>query len=81
VFILGGQTARANLAAARFLAHRYRQLHRQYGASKRFCVVLRIVEPAVYGPDFTEIAADLTEAAFTRRPVEQSEHQRSDEPV
>jgi hypothetical protein len=68
VFILGGQTARANLAAARFLAHRYRQLHREYGASKRFCVVLRIVEPAVYGPDFTEIAADLSDEAFTKPP-------------
>jgi hypothetical protein len=69
VFILGGQTARANLAAARFLAHRYRHLHRQYGSAKRFCVVLRIVEPGVYGPDFTEIAADLTEEAFTRQPA------------
>jgi hypothetical protein len=64
VFLLGGQTARTNLAAARFLATGYRQLYRRYGASKRFCLVLRIVEPAVYGSDFTEIAADLTDEAF-----------------
>ena len=64
VFVLGGQTARTNLAAARFLAARYRQLHRRYGASKPFCLVLRIVEPDVYGVDFTEIAADATDEAF-----------------
>ncbi len=64
VFILSGQTARTNLAAARFLATEYRQLYRRYGASKRFCLLLRIVDPTVYGSDFTEIAADVTEAAF-----------------
>jgi hypothetical protein len=64
VFIINGQTARTNLSAARFLAANYRQLHRRYGASKRFCLVLRIVEPTVYGPDFTEIAADMTDEAF-----------------
>ena len=72
VFILGGQTARANLAAARFLARRYLELHRRYGAANRFCVVLRIVEPGVYGSDFTEIAADLTEPAFTAYPEDQA---------
>jgi hypothetical protein len=81
VFILGGQTARANLAAARFLAHRYRQLYREYGASKRFCVVLRIVEPTVYGPDFTEIAADLSDEAFTAPPVTELASRPTDEPV
>jgi hypothetical protein len=64
VFVLGGQTARTNLAAARFLAAEYRQLYRRYGAAKRFCLVLRVVEPAVYGSDFTEIAADVTGEAF-----------------
>jgi hypothetical protein len=64
VFILGGQTARTNLAAARFLAAKYRELHRRYGAAQPFCLVLRIVEPAVYGADFAEIVADVSTAAF-----------------
>ncbi len=64
VFLLDGQTARTNLAAARFLATGYPDLHRRYGAAGRFCLVLRILEPGVYGPDFTEIAADLTDEAF-----------------
>jgi hypothetical protein len=68
VFLLGGQTARTNLAAARFLAAEHRQLHRRYGAAQPFCLVLRIVEPAVYGSDFVEIAADVSDRAF--RPPE-----------
>jgi hypothetical protein len=64
VFLLGGQRARTNLAAARFLAVRHRELHRSYGRSRPFCLVLRVVEPAVYGPDFVEIAADVTDEAL-----------------
>jgi hypothetical protein len=64
VFIIGGQTARTNLAAARFLAGRYRELSRRYGALTPFCVVLRIVEPAVYGPDYVEIVADVSADSF-----------------
>jgi hypothetical protein len=64
VFVLGGQTAQTNLAAARFLAAQHRQLYRRYGASKSFCIVLRILEPSVFGPDFVEIEADVTDAAF-----------------
>lgn len=64
VFLLGGQTARTNLAAARFLATGYRQLYRRYRGSRPFCLVLRVIEPAVYGPDFIEVAADVTGHAF-----------------
>jgi hypothetical protein len=64
LFVLGGQTARTNLAAARFLAARHPELHRRYGSDRRFCLVLRVVEPAVYGSDFVEIAADVTDTAF-----------------
>ncbi|MCW6011038.1 hypothetical protein K1W54_41825 [Micromonospora sp. CPCC 205371] len=64
VFVLGGQTAPTNLAAARYLATRYRELHRRYGADKRFCLVLRIVEPGVYGSDYVELVGDVTAEAF-----------------
>jgi hypothetical protein len=33
---------------------------REYRASGRFCLVLRIVEPATYGPDLVEVAAGVT---------------------
>ncbi len=64
VFLLGGLTAGANLAAARYLANRHRALDRQYAADRPFALVLRIVEPAAYGTDFTELAADVTDVAF-----------------
>jgi len=68
VFILAGQTARANLAAARLLASRYRSLLKAHGASGRFCLVLKIVEPLAFGPDFVEIVADATAEAFQASP-------------
>jgi hypothetical protein len=64
VFILAGQTAPTNLAAARYLAGEHRRLFRTYGADRPFCLVLRVVEPAVYGTDFTELVADVTAVAF-----------------
>lgn len=64
VFLIAGQTARTNLAAARLLASQYRRLLRTYRTSGRFCLVLRIVEPDAYGPDLVEIVADVTGEAF-----------------
>ncbi|HEV7965837.1 MAG TPA: hypothetical protein VGP57_25070 [Actinoplanes sp.] len=64
VFVLAGQTAPTNLAAARYLAARNRPLFRQFGPDRQFCLILRIVEPAVYGADFVELVADVTEVAF-----------------
>jgi hypothetical protein len=64
VFLLAGLTADTNVAAARYLAGHHRDLDRQYGAGQRFCLLLRVVEPAAYGTDFTEVAADVTDIAF-----------------
>jgi hypothetical protein len=64
VFVLAGQTAPTNLAAARYLAAQHRPLFRQFGPDRQFCLVLRIVEPMVYGADFVELVADVTDAAF-----------------
>lgn len=69
VFLLGGLTAGANLAAARYLATRHRELERRYGPDRPFCLVLRIVEPAAYGTDYLEEAADVTDVAFTPAPA------------
>jgi hypothetical protein len=68
VFIVAGQTARTNLAAGRLLASRYRSLLKTYGTSGRFCLVLKIVEPLAFGPDFVEIVADATADAFQASP-------------
>lgn len=65
VFVIAGQTARANLAAARLLASQHRSLRKEYGASGRFCLVLKVVEPLAFGADFVEIEADATAEAFT----------------
>jgi hypothetical protein len=64
VFILAGQTSATNLAAARYLGREHRRLFREYGADRPFCLVLRVVETAVYGTDFTELLADVTAVAF-----------------
>jgi hypothetical protein len=64
VFVLAGQTAGSNLAAARYLARNHRELYRKYGADKPFALMLCIVEPATYGSDFTELVADVTADAF-----------------
>jgi hypothetical protein len=63
IFLLAGQTAETNLAAARYLAREHRALRRRYPADQPFCLVLRVTEPAAYGTDFTELAADVTAAA------------------
>jgi hypothetical protein len=68
VFLIGGLSAGSNLAGARHLAARHRELARQYGADRPFALVLRIVEPAAYGTDFTELVADVTDVAFASRP-------------
>jgi hypothetical protein len=70
VFVLAGQTAPTNLAAARYLDRNHRELFRTHGADRPFCLVLRIVEPEVYGIDFTEVAADVTDIAFEAPPSE-----------
>ncbi|MFI1995166.1 hypothetical protein [Actinoplanes sp. NPDC020271] len=64
VFFIGGLSAASNLAGARYLAARYPGLHRTFGADRPFALVLRVVEPAAYGTDFTELAADVTDVAF-----------------
>lgn len=68
VFLIGGLSAGSNHAGARYLASRHRELARQYGADRPFALVLRVVEPAAYGTDFTELVADVTDVAFQPAP-------------
>ncbi|GAA1594455.1 hypothetical protein [Actinoplanes couchii] len=66
VFYIGGLSAGSNLAGARYLARHHAVLNGRYGADRPFALVLRIVEPAAYGTDFTELAADVTDVVFRR---------------
>ena len=69
VFVVSGQSARTNFAAARFLATNHRRLAKAYGNRTPFCYVLQVKESEFYGPDYAEIAADCTADALTPRPA------------
>ncbi|MFD7733660.1 hypothetical protein ACFV6F_25185 [Kitasatospora phosalacinea] len=66
VFVIAGQTAVSNHAAARYLASHHRTLARRHGRDGAFAVVLRLVNARAYGPDVVEFEADVTAAATTR---------------
>lgn len=69
VFLIGGLSAGSNLAGARYLAKHHAELGRRYGSDRPFALVLRVVEPAAYGTDFTELVADVTDVAFQPLPL------------
>ncbi|MFI5761214.1 hypothetical protein [Streptomyces sp. NPDC051563] len=64
VFLLCGQTAISNQAAARYLARHHRKLAGSYGDDS-FCILLKVVNSDAYGPDVTELVADVTGPART----------------
>lgn len=64
VFLLSGQTANSNQAAARYLARNHEELARGH-RGRSFCLVLKVVNSDAYGPDVTELVADVTAAART----------------
>jgi hypothetical protein len=66
VFVISGLTALANQAAVGYLTARWRELARAHGLDGAFCLVLRVVEPAVYGPSLVELVLDATATAFAR---------------
>ncbi|MER6298183.1 hypothetical protein ABT247_01245 [Kitasatospora sp. NPDC001539] len=68
VFLIAGQTGVANQAGVRYLVSHHRELARRYGRDGTFALVLRVVNPAAYGPDMVELAADVTTEA-QRRPA------------
>ncbi|GAA2412013.1 hypothetical protein GCM10010420_46440 [Streptomyces glaucosporus] len=63
VFVVCGQRAVANQAAARYLARHHARLARRYGVDGVFCLLLRVVNSQAYGPDVVELVADVTQAA------------------
>lgn len=64
VFLLCGQTAGTNHAAARYLKRHYKDLARSYGDAEPFCLVLRVVEPKAYGNSLVEVVGEFTADAL-----------------
>jgi hypothetical protein len=64
IFLFSGQTSTSNRAAVAYLKNNYRKLSQSFSPMKRFCLVLRVVSPKVYGHNLIEIAADLSSIAF-----------------
>lgn len=62
VFLLCGQTAITNQAAARYLARNHERLSRKNGAGS-FVLLLKVLNSEAYGPDVVELVADVTRTA------------------
>ncbi|WP_197321566.1 hypothetical protein [Saccharomonospora sp. NB11] len=65
-FLVCGQTAVTNRAAARYLADHYRALTSRHGLDGQFCLVLEVVRPTAYGHRVVRERGDYTEVAFAR---------------
>jgi hypothetical protein len=65
LFLICGQTAITNRAAASYLRERYREISSAHGAGGNWCIVLRVVAPSIYGHQMTELAADVSASTFS----------------
>jgi hypothetical protein len=64
VILICGQSAIANRAAVHLLTRDYPRLGRTLASRDRFCLVLRVSSPDVYGHEMVEVAADVSDTAF-----------------
>ena len=69
LFLICGQTSITNRAAVSYLRDNYRKISAVHAVRGRWCVVLRVVAPSVYGHQMTELAADLSADAFLSVPL------------
>ncbi|GAA3389171.1 hypothetical protein [Streptomyces roseoviridis] len=65
LFLLCGQAAVANQAAARHLSRHHERLARTHGRDGTFALLLKVVNSDAYGPDVVEVVADITREART----------------
>jgi hypothetical protein len=65
LFLICGQTGITNRAAASYLRENYPRISSAHRAGQSWCVVLCVVAPSVYGHQMTELAADVSAAAFS----------------
>lgn len=64
LWIICGQVAQSNQAAARYLTLHHHSLMKNYGTQKSFCLALRLLDSQAYGHSQLEVVDDLTELAF-----------------
>jgi hypothetical protein len=69
VWVICGQVAVCNQAAARYLRRNLRQLRRRFGTDRPFCLAIRVINSQIYGYEHVEEVGDLTEAAFAHGPA------------
>jgi len=62
LFVLAGQTATANLAAAYYLRSRAEELELEFANKPSFCLILRVDAATVYGHELVEREADISAA-------------------
>jgi hypothetical protein len=65
VIVIAGHRALDNQAVIHFLMREYRTLSKIVDSLDRFCLILRVNSSDTYGFQATELAADVTAAAFT----------------
>ncbi|HEY5985916.1 MAG TPA: hypothetical protein VIV12_05945 [Streptosporangiaceae bacterium] len=68
VILICGQSAITNRAAVYLLKRDYRHLKKTLGSADRFCLILRVTAPDVYGHEMVEVAKDVSDTAFMAQP-------------
>jgi hypothetical protein len=69
LWIICGQIAQSNYAAARYLILHYGPLMKTYGTKKSFCLALQLIDSQDYGHNQLEVVGDFTGLAFNK-PIE-----------
>lgn len=64
VFLICGQTPKANRAGVSFLRRNYADLTRSLASVDQFCLIIGISDVHVYGHELVDLVADVTDAAF-----------------
>ena len=78
VFLLCGQRAITNQAAARYLARHHEKLARKHG-NNAFCLLLKVANSQAYGPDVVELVSDVTRAAREPAPAVRTSHRATEQ--
>lgn len=66
LWIICGQTARSNHAAARYLNTESRTLIRRFGRQPGFCLALKVINPTIYDHRYVELVGTFEQTQFTK---------------
>ncbi|GAA1628313.1 hypothetical protein GCM10009733_026320 [Nonomuraea maheshkhaliensis] len=68
VFVIFGQTATGTRAAIHFIKREHHNLSQTLTSDDRFCIIVRVKGILTYGHQATELASNVSEAAFASPP-------------